>query len=358
MSKIVFFNGMFLPTFPYIEVPLFNELKSRGLEVQYVLRDGDYRLINDDMRPTFEAMNLAIIKTKNDILSLMSNGDLFLISFAQKPGEWDFDVSEIVRKAGYKIFMHDVAGYDVCTRDTWAHYMSVKSEYMKKEIARHGRTKRFERIFVTGTVHHDQAAMTLSLDRDAFMTKYGLDPSKKFALMTPGNPDELFIHNNIMVEYSHIINTITQQCPDYELAIKCHPFDYTEHLPSVPGIKKKKMSHQWDKNAPGIPIIEAAEGYSAIRAADVVVSVVSSLSMEICLFNKPLVVLNRDKHRNEWPQSTSHMKNIKSSDLADTLNNCKYGVDQKACDEFCKYVAHSRDGKAYIRIADAIQEVF
>lgn len=348
---------MFLPTFPYLEVDLFTELQNRGLEVIYVLREGDYRLVNGELSNIFANMPTMTIKHKPDILSIMEKGDLFVLGYAQKPGEWDFDVSKIVRKAGFKVFMHDVAGFDICKRDTWAHYISVKSEYMKEEIERHGRTKKFEKIFVTGTVHHDAAWETRLLNRDWFWEQYGLDPAKKVALLTPANPDEMFIHDNVMGDYQTIIKTIQTQCPDYQLIMKCHPFDYTEKLPDVPGIKKKKSTHNWEVNAPGVPIVKAEEGYQAVRSADVIISVVSSLAMEICLFEKPLLLVNSKKHRNEWPKSESYMKHIQPNQLADTLNNNDYGVDKKACTEFCNYVAHSRDGQAYVRIANAIEEV-
>ena len=70
--SILIFSDLYLPTFPYLEIPLYNELKSRGIDVQYVLQDGDIRLTDPELYKTFSKLNLRTIKKPKHITQLFS----------------------------------------------------------------------------------------------------------------------------------------------------------------------------------------------------------------------------------------------------------------------------------------------
>ena len=50
MSKVFLFSHIFHPTFPYVFMNLYHELKSKfGQDLTFVLQEGDYRLVNPEL---------------------------------------------------------------------------------------------------------------------------------------------------------------------------------------------------------------------------------------------------------------------------------------------------------------------
>jgi hypothetical protein len=356
MPKIVMFSDLFLPTFPYLEIPMYNYLKDKGIDVVYALQEGDIRLTDEKLYETFGKLNLLVLKKPKHLVSTMKEGDVLLMRFAYKIVGGD--VAHRVRAAGYKILMYDPSGIDIRVRQCPAQYLTAKSELLKKAtLAKFPRA--YKDIYVVGTIHNDLSAVT-EVDRTEFMKSYGMDPNKKFALITPANPGDLGFHKKIDTEYTQIVRIIKEQCPNYEFAVKAHPYDYMASMKVQPGILQKNVhyggKHSWEKFAPGITVIKAEEGYKAIKASDVILNVRSSIAMEAVYFNKPVLFINRKKYTVNWPFDPKIMTDIEMKDLANRLNTNNYGVDPKACLEYIKRESFSDDGKAYARTADlAIQ---
>lgn len=360
MNKVYMYSDMFLPTFPYLELPLYHYLQGQGVDVHYVLHKNDVRLTTPELAKTFEKLNLIPISSASRVVKIMDKKGMLVSRFAYKgPGG---KAAQVARNAGRIVFMYDPSGIDIRVRQCPAHYLTAKSKLMKKAVLKKF-PNAYKNIFTTGTIHYDAAAIT-QVNRTEFMKSYGLDPNKKLAILTPANPGELGHQKGVDNEYSKIIDIVRNKCPDYEIAVKAHPLDYTASMPSQPGIVHKNQhyegKHSWDKFAPGITVIKAEEGYRAIKACDVVLNVRSSIAMETCLFPKPLVNINSDQYTTNWPHDTNIMMGIKMKDLKRVLNTNAYVFDAESveyCKEYAKKYCYSDDGKAYIRTANAIKKV-
>ena len=81
MTKAIIYSDLFLPTFPYLELPLFNELKNLGIEVIFVLQNGDYRLINDELKKVFGPVATILSDMKNSLRQIMNTDDLLIMRF-------------------------------------------------------------------------------------------------------------------------------------------------------------------------------------------------------------------------------------------------------------------------------------
>jgi hypothetical protein len=232
MPKVVMFSDMFLPTFPYLELPMYRYLENQGIDVVYVLQSGDIRLTDPYMGYQFNNLNLTVVKKPKHVLAHLNKGDLLLSRFAYKLIAGD--VAAKARAAGHKILMYDPSGIDIRVRACPAQYLTSKSESLKRATLKKF-PKQYKHIFVTGTIHND-AVRTTSVHRDSFMEHYGLDPNKKFVIVTPANPGEMGHQHGINNEYSEIIRIVQSKCPNYEIAVKAHPLDYTASMKPQPGI--------------------------------------------------------------------------------------------------------------------------
>lgn len=352
MKKIVIFSDMYLPTFPYLEIPMYEYIRESGTDVVYVLQEGDIRLTDPDLSSVFGNINLKTISSPKKLPSVMENGDLLLMRFAYKLSGGEAALS--VKKAGHKILQYDPSGIDIRVRECPAQYLTAKSENLKKLTLKKF-PKSYKKIFVTGTIHNDAAATT-KVNRNTFMKSYCLDHNKKFVILTPANPGEGWMPG-IKDDYEKIIEIVKSQCPNYEIAVKAHPLDYTASMKPQPGIVHKNDHYNgkssWEHFAPGIKVIKAEEGYKAIKACDAILNVRSSIAMETALFKKPLININRDKYTTNWPFDENVMLDIQMDELAYVLNTNNYGIDEEACSEYVKREAYSDDGLAFVRTADA-----
>lgn len=362
MKRVFMFSDLYLPTFPYLEFPLYHELERLGLDITYVLQDGDIRLTDPKLYSEFSKLNLKTISHPKYVADdkLSKKGDIVLMRFAYKgPGG---EAGHSARKFSRTVFMYDPSGIDIRVRQCPAHYLTAKSKSMKLATLKKF-PKAYRNIFTTGTIHYDAAATT-RVSRSEFMLSYGLNPDRKLAVLTPANPGELGHQHGVDNEYSEIIRIVKEQCPDYQIVVKAHPLDYTASMPSQPGIVHKnehyKGKHSWEKFAPGVVVIKAEEGYKAIRACDVVINVRSSIAMETCLFPKPLINVNRSRYTTNWPDDPSAMLDVEMGELATVLNTEVYRIDESKLHYYKNYAQQhcfSDDGKAYERTAQAVLKV-
>jgi len=353
MNKIYIYSDLYLPTFPFLEIPLYNYLVEQGVDVTYILHEKDVRLTTPELSDAFTKLNLLTISGSSKVARVMGKKDILLSRFAYK-GDCG-KAAEQVKLTGRKILMYDPAGIDIRVRACPAQYLTAKSKVLKLATLKKF-PKQYKNIFTTGTIHYDAAA-TIEVDRDLFMKSYGLDPKKKLAILTPANPGELGHQHGINNEYSEIIRVVKTLCPNYEIVVKSHPLDYTASMPAQPGIVHKNehysYKHSWEIFAPGVTVIKAEEGYQAIKACDVVLNVRSSIAMETPLFPKPLININRSKYTTNWPFSSGVMIDVALEDLPSMLNSGDYSVDKGKCKQYCREHCFSDDGKAFERVANA-----
>lgn len=349
------FSDQWLPTFPYLDIPLYKEIKNRKLSVTYVLQEGDHRLVEPSLS-AYHTFNIATVRKPTDVAALVGTDDLLVTRFAYKG--FAAEAATTARAAKKRILMLDPAAIDIRVRECPAQYLTAKSGYMRREILK--KFPKYKHIFTTGTIHFDPAAIT-SVNRDEFMKSYGLDPAKKLALLTPANPAEANHQVGVDNEYEEIARIVRDHCPDYELMIKAHPMDYTAKLPARPGIIHKheyyKGAYSWEKFAPNAVVAKAEEGYKAIKACDVVLNVRSSIAMETPMFAKPLLNINRSKYTTNWPYGKDAMTDIELGELAAVLNTNSYSVNVEGCKQYVFDHCLSNDGKAYVRTTDAIVQI-
>lgn len=357
MGKVVIYSDLYLTTFPYLEIPLLEELKSLGASVLFVLQAGDYRLITPGLREIFVPITTVIQNPKKELIGLVNKDDVCIMRFGYKGLVGD--VAAGLRANKRKILMLDPAAIDIRVRECLAQWITVKSEWMKQQVLKRF-PGRYKGIFATGTIHFDPASVASKMNwrKEDFIRSYGLNHNKKLAVLTPANPAELGHQKGVNNEYLQIIQTVQNQCPEYNIMVKGHPMDYTAILPAVPGIIHKNQHYgnkcSWETFAPGVKIVKPEEGYAAFKLADVVLNVRSSIAMETPLFPTPILNINRHKYTTNWPASNNPevMKDISLNALANTLNTNNYVVDPKACKEYVlKYCDPIGDGCAYKRTA-------
>lgn len=358
---IFMYNDLYLPTFPYLEIHLYNELKSRGMDVKYVLEEGDIRLVTSELSKIYLPITTTVKKARH-INGLVGPKDLLVMRFCYK--DVGGPVADAARASKKKILMLDPAAVDLCFRECAAQFITSKSSWMTERVkAKY--PGRYKEIFTTGTIHFDEAFRGQSLDKKQLMEKHGLNPNKKLAILCKASQGEIGHQKGVDEEYKNIVEIIKNRCPDYELLFKAHPIDHHSQFPNIPGTKHKNEHYNnrpsWEALFPaGISVLEPALGYNGFKVADVILNVRSSVGMESVLFPTPLVNINSDKYLVNWPKSSNHgvMKNINICDLEMVLNSASFFVDSMACKRhamiFCDPLC---DGRAYARTADTIEKI-
>lgn len=356
MSDVFIFSDLYLCTFPFIEFPLYNEIKNRGIDIKYVLHKDDIRLSLPGIKEEFNKLNLITIDKKSDIIDISSEKSLFISRFCYKG--FGGDVVSLLRSKKRKILQYDVGGIDIRVRASPAQYLTSKSQSLKKQTIKKF-PKQYKNVFVTGALQYD-FAYTTGVDRESFFNSYNLDPNKKLLILTTANPGEAWMPG-LKDDYKEIVKIVNEKCNNYQIALKCHPLDYMIGMPNKPGVIQKGQHYNnkpsWNELFPDITVIRAEEGYKAIKACDAILNVRSSIAMETALFRKPLININRHKYVTNWPFDPKVMMDIEMSELEAVLNTNNFGIDEAACLEYCERENFSDDGKAYIRTADAVEKI-
>ena len=360
MVKVIMFSDLYLPTFPFLDIPLYTELKKRGIEVIYILQEGDIRLTIPELAKVYKSITTTIKKAKH-INELITKDDLLVMRFCYKGTGGD--IANAVRAEKKRILMLDPAAVDLCHRECPAQYITSKSPWLTEQVKKKF-SGCYKEIFTVGTIHFDEAWRTKP-NKQELMKSYGLDPNKKMAILCKASQGEIGHQKGVDEEYIRIVETIRDKCPDYELLFKCHPVDHLSQYPMMPGIQHKnehyKNKPSWEILFPsGIKVIRPEHGYMGFKCADVILNVRSSVGMESMLFPTPLINVNIHKYLTNWPKVNDPeiMKNIELKDLERTLNQNEYNVNKDKCLAHVKrYCDPMADGKAYIRTAEIIAKL-
>lgn len=359
MRKVFIFSDLYLPTFPFLELPLYNYLKESGVDVKYVLQEGDIRMVLPHLKSVYTPITTVVRKPKH-ILTMMDKRDLLVCRFGYKD-----TIGSLISKARAvkrRVLALDPAAVDIAFRECQSQYLTIKSPWLKTRIPKKI-LRSYTSVHTVGTIHFDEAWRIGDINKHKFMESYGLNPNKKLVILCKSSAGEIGHQKGVDAEYKNIVNIVRQKCPDYELLFKCHPLDHLCEYNQMPGVMRKNVHY---KNKPswkilfpggGVKVIKPEEGYKGFKCADAIINVRSSIGMESMLFPTPLINVNSHKYLVNWPKSKNEgvMKSIKLEELGHTLNNNKYRVDYDACKkhvlQFCDI---GGDGKAYIRTGDII----
>jgi len=360
MPKVIMFSDLYLPTFPFLDIPLYNELKARGLDVRYVLEEGDIRLILPELSSTYLPITTIVKKAKH-VNDLLGKDDLLVMRFCYKGVAGD--LANAVKASKKRILMLDPAAIDIGWRECPAQYITSKSSWMTEQIKSRVGNK-YKEIFTVGTIHFDEA-WRVKPNKEELMKSYGLDPKKKLAILCKASQGEIGHQKGVDDEYKQIAEIVKTKCPEYELLFKCHPIDHLSQYPLVPGVMHKNEHYgqkpSWETLFPAsIKVLKPEQGYEGFASADVILNVRSSVGMESVLFPTPLININSHKYLTNWPkvETAGVMKNIEIKDLERTLNKNEYNVIKDKCfAHVLRYCDPKADGKAYERTANAIIKI-
>lgn len=357
MKKAFIFSDLYLPTFPFLEIPLYKSLKDSGVDVSYVLQEGDIRLTLPHLKGVYCPITTTVKKPKQ-VIAMMDKKDLLVCRFGYK--DIIGSVMAKARTAKRRILALDPAAVDVAFRECQSQFITLKSPWIKKRVMKKF-PKKYKSVFTLGTIHFDEA-WRVSVDKQKFMKSYGLNPNKKLAILCKSSAGEIGHQKGIDAEYKQIVNIVRKQCPDYEIMFKCHPADHLCEYSKMPGVINKNIHYKnrpsWQILFPdGITVLKPEEGYKGFKCADVILNVRSSIGMESMLFPTPLVNINSHKYLINWPKSKNEgvMKFIKMENLTSVLNKNKYNINTSECRKHVlEYCDPKGDGKAYQRTADII----
>jgi hypothetical protein len=360
MSKVIMFSDLFLPTFPFIDLPLYNELKNLEIKVDYILQENDIRLMLPELFPVYIPITTTIKKPKH-INALLNKDDLLVMRFCYRGVAGD--LANHIRSQNKNILMLDPAAIDIGWRECPAQYITSKSPWMTEQVKKKFPNK-YKEVFTTGTIHFDDA-WKVEVNKQELMKSYGLNPNKKLAILCKASQGEIGHQKGVDDEYKQIVEIVKNKCQEYELLFKCHPIDHLSQYPVMPGVQHKNEHYNnkpsWETLFPkGINILKPEEGYKAFKCADVILNVRSSVGMESMLFPTPIININSHKYLTNWPKVNDDgiMKNIEMKELEKTLNNNGYNIDREKCIAHVKrYCDPEADGKSYIRTAQVIKKL-
>lgn len=146
-----------------------------------------------------------------------------------------------------------------------------------------------EDIPVTGTTLHDQAApANRRLDRAAFLERYGLDPEKRTAVWLPSSPachDDWF-----KGLYRRVCGAVEEEA-GFNLIIKPHPRDYAG---AKQGARyEDTVTPTWEQLAPGVRVCRPEDKWDCFREADVLLSSWTTAAIEAGLVRTPMLLVDR-----------------------------------------------------------------
>lgn len=259
-----------------------------------------------------------------------------------------------------------------------ADYLALWNELMKDEAQRlhHFADKqiavvgcmRFDHYFTDG----DQARFPT---RELFLKSKGLDPAKKilvYAGPTPSNypPRQEFMAELMRLKTSGRING------DPSILVRIHPNDrldlYAEWM-NLPGVCIERAGRQTKPDSAGGQKIEMDENdkvnlTATLKYADVVLNFASTVIMEACIFDRPVINIAFPDYRrivyqyeyNKYLVDTGAVRLANSpEELAAVINMylSKPDTDRenraKLLDEFIPF----RDGKTWERTVEFISKI-
>lgn len=260
-------------------------------------------------------------------------------------------------------------GVFLCNPD----YITVPTEVLKEELVSIHRVPA-ERISITGWPHYDSVQNAPYVTREAFCNSLGLDPTRKTILFGPGG-EILYQHDKeVLLFLKRLIDTNAFSRP-VQFLVRFPPGDVLDASPveghphfiidkpgtNVTGRKKEsEMTPEDNKHLE-----------DSLCHSDVVLTLVSTLAIDGCVFGKPVVILGFDVP-GATSQSVStfavrmHFKKILESGLLSVPKDERAFIasvnayledpskDQEMRARLVSRYAYALDGKSAERMAQVI----
>lgn len=148
-----------------------------------------------------------------------------------------------------------------------------------------------------GSLRHDRMHRTVRFDRAAFLEKCGLDAGKKVILFAgPLGEYHYFEMLQVLEEMrqeGREHQLILRLYPDKNLMRSCYAKPLIEYAQAMGGVYASigDPHYRVGFRDQEVPNIEQEELWHSVRYADVVVNVFSTITLEACLFDRPVVYM-------------------------------------------------------------------
>ena len=193
-----------------------------------------------------------------------------------------------------------------------------------------------ERIRMIGAIRYDTVLARGFEDRATFLNRVGLDPAKRTILFAGPQSEHAYF------EMLQAFEELQGRDASYQLILRIYPdkalmaspytkplLDHARRRPDV-YVSMGDPHHEVPGREAELPEIEQVDLWHILRHADVVVNVYSTISLEACLVDKPVVYLDyHPTHNHSWMQPPVYLDN---SVLLHNHRMMGYGATTRARD--------------------------
>lgn len=259
-------------------------------------------------------------------------------------------------------------------------YYIVWNEYLKKELLRIYQQLSSQQILVTGTPQFDfHFRGEFHWTRETYCSEIGADPKRPIVLYTTGMANHVIGEPAIIEIIADILHEIAHTPPP-QLIVRIYPKGPQSCFDDL---KKNRNDIlfpevQWEQNYL-TPHYEDLYHYTnSIRHADIGINIASTVSLELCMFDKPVINVNflppnfdisKDfDYRNYY--KFEHYRSIVESgaiDIAESKEHLKALIikwlanpDKKSSERkslIQKFFGDTLDGKSSSRIAHTLSHL-
>ncbi|MCI0440234.1 MAG: hypothetical protein L0177_14055 [Chloroflexi bacterium] len=290
--RILVISGEAFPGHEGRNLPIAYELRKRGHEVRHT---GPTHAMHERGFPasTYSPAFASTLEAQEANTQLFSNWvELYKLM-------WWSDVTLFSNSRGYERAAECARGIgklalqqrDVGGMNAWPvnpEWLAVRGAWDRGREALMGHQQPGT-IHLTGCVQFDSAAPEYRrLSRSEFFQKYGLDESKKLAVVLSSKPTPRSAFVKGM--YRHICQAVLDNA-DYNLIVKPHPSEYGDA--DEEAISKTPFWKQLDTEA---AVCELEDKYDCFSYCDVIISLPTSIFLEAALFRKPMLYVGMPEY--------------------------------------------------------------
>lgn len=290
--NILVFTQMYFAGKERVDLKLVEELRTRQHRVVHIAPGDDFRDYpsrrfpkTTECDPAFLRAGTRWVKSHLDVYRYIDQADVVVVGNGKGIQKYTY----YAKLAGKRIVQHvNAAIFDLYCYDPDLYCISGKS--VAQELRGIIDT---QRLRVTGAVAFDPFfQVEHQTDRAQFCQKYNLDPEKKIACWCPCSPPN---HNDYYKKIYQRVCEIIAAHPEYNLLIKGHPADYASYKTHDFYSPNDRGKKSWEILATGMAVAAPEDHYAAIRFSDVGLSPRSTVAYEFSLCRKPFIYINRQE---------------------------------------------------------------
>lgn len=170
-------------------------------------------------------------------------------------------------------------------------YFLVWNEHLKKQLLEIYPRVRPERVFVTGTPQFDfHFRPEFYQTREDFCAETGANPARPIVFYTTGMPNHMPGEPELVEEIADILSEIEGENPP-QLLVRVYPKDLTGRFEKLkerrPDILFQKTA--WNQSWLTPRFEDSFALINALRHAALGINVASTVSLELCMFDKPVI---------------------------------------------------------------------